>query len=83
MGRVTHALHNLGPGDRIGLRGPLGNGFPVDELVGRDLLFIAGGIGLAPLRGLIDYVLDRRSDYGDHPLEDGDELTAVVQVGGG
>ncbi len=65
VGRVTHALHNLGPGDRIGLRGPLGNGFPVDELVGRDLLFIAGGIGLAPLRGLIDYVLDRRSDYGE------------------
>jgi len=64
VGGVTHALHNLQVGDRIGIRGPLGNSFPVEEMKGRDIFFIAGGIGLAPLRGLINYVLDNRADYG-------------------
>ena len=64
VGLVTEALHNLKVGDRLGIRGPLGNGFPVEEMKGNDILFIAGGIGLAPLRGLINYVLDRRDEYG-------------------
>jgi sulfhydrogenase subunit gamma (sulfur reductase) len=64
VGRVTHAIHNLQAGDQVGLRGPLGHGFPVEELEGMDLLFITGGIGLAPLRSLIQYVLDRREAYG-------------------
>ena len=46
VGTVTHALHNLEPGDQLGLRGPFGNGFPTEELTGRDLYFVAGGIGL-------------------------------------
>jgi sulfhydrogenase subunit gamma (sulfur reductase) len=63
-GRLTDALHALGPGDEVGLRGPCGNGFDVDDAVGKDLLFVAGGIGLPPLRGLIWNVLDQRERFG-------------------
>jgi len=65
VGRVTEALHQLNPGDIIGFRGPYGNSFPLDRMKGKDLLFIGGGIGLAPLRSLIQNVLDRRLDYGE------------------
>ncbi len=64
VGKVSHAIHNIQVGDKVGIRGPFGNGFPVDALKGRDILFVAGGIGLAPLRSLINYTLDRRADYG-------------------
>ena len=64
-GRLTTALHALEPGQQIGVRGPYGNGFPVDtEFAGKDLLFIAGGIGLAPLRSVINYCRDKRGNYG-------------------
>ncbi len=64
-GSLTDYLHSLQVGDEITVRGPYGNFFPVEtELKGKDLLFIAGGIGLAPLRSVINYVLDKRSDYG-------------------
>ncbi|HSW28385.1 MAG TPA: FAD/NAD(P)-binding protein [Longimicrobiales bacterium] len=63
-GRLTDALHTLGPGDEVGLRGPCGNGFDVEDAVGKDLLFVAGGIGLPPLRGLIWNVLDQRERFG-------------------
>ena len=63
-GRLTDALHALGPGEEVGLRGPCGNGFDVEDAVGKDLLFIAGGIGLPPLRGLIWNVLDQRERFG-------------------
>lgn len=63
-GRLTDALHALGRGDEVGLRGPCGNGFDVEGAVGRDLLFVAGGIGLPPLRGLIWNVLDQRERFG-------------------
>ncbi len=66
VGRVTAALHHLQPGEKVGVRGPFGTTFPVaDEFLGRDLLFICGGIGLVPVRSAIDYVLSRRADYGD------------------
>ena len=65
VGRVTQALHQLNPGDLIGFRGPYGNHFPLDRLRGKNLLFVGGGIGLAPLRSLIHNVLDNRTDYGD------------------
>ena len=65
MGRVTSALHQMIGGERIGVRGPYGNNFPVGEWKGRKLLFIGGGIGLAPLRSAINYCLDNRADYGD------------------
>ena len=65
VGNVTNAMHNLEAGDKIGIRGPYGVPFPVEkDLKGRDVLFIAGGIGLVPLRSAIQYVLDHRDDYG-------------------
>ncbi len=63
-GSVTGAIHNCRAGDEIGLRGPYGRSFPLEKLLGRNLLFVAGGIGLAPLRGLINYALDNRGDFG-------------------
>jgi NAD(P)H-flavin reductase len=64
-GEVTAALHDLFPGDQMGLRAPLGNWFPYDMMKGKKILFIGGGIGLAPLRTLILYMLDNRGDYKD------------------
>ncbi|MGE4424628.1 MAG: FAD/NAD(P)-binding protein [Pseudodesulfovibrio sp.] len=63
-GEVTAALHRLKAGDRIGVRAPLGNRFPVELLKGKDILFVGGGIGMAPLRTLLIYMLDNRSDFG-------------------
>jgi NAD(P)H-flavin reductase len=63
-GEVTEALHGLRAGDQVGLRGPLGNAFPLDALRGRDVLLVAGGIGMAPLRTLLLYMLDTRADFG-------------------
>lgn len=64
-GCLTSWIHMLEPGQQITIRGPYGNGFPVEtELCGKDLLFIAGGIGLAPLRSVINYCLDNRENYG-------------------
>lgn len=64
VGKVTRSLHNLKKGAEVGIRGPYGKGFPVKILEGNDLLIIAGGLGLAPLRSLITYVLDNRRDFG-------------------
>ena len=65
MGRVTSALHDMVEGDIIGVRGPYGNSFPVDEWKGRNLIFIGGGIGLAPLWSVVHTALDKRKDYED------------------
>ncbi len=64
VGKVTNAMHKLEAGDEIGIRGPYGKGFPIRILEGNDLLIIAGGLGIAPLRSLINYVLDNRRDFG-------------------
>jgi NAD(P)H-flavin reductase len=64
-GSLTHHLHTLSEGSPIGIRGPFGNGFPVEDLEGNDILFIAGGLGLAPLRSLIRHALERRSRFGE------------------
>jgi NAD(P)H-flavin reductase len=64
VGSVTGALHRLEPGAKVGIRGPFGRGFPLAEMANRDILFVAGGLGLAPLRSLINYVFDRRHDFG-------------------
>ncbi len=64
VGTVTAALHSLKAGDKIGVRGPMGRGFDVEEMAGNDMLFVAGGLGLAPLRSLINYVFDRRERFG-------------------
>ncbi len=64
-GCVTDWLHAIEPGQQITIRGPYGNGFPVDtDFLHKDLVFIAGGIGLAPLRSVINYVRHYRDRYG-------------------
>lgn len=64
VGVVTSAAHSLGPGDRVGIRGPFGRGFNIDRLKSQNILVIAGGIGLAPLRSIINYVIDKPEDFG-------------------
>ena len=64
-GCLSDALAGMEIGQEITVRGPYGNGFPVDtQLKGKDLLFIAGGIGLAPLRSVINYARDKKEQYG-------------------
>ncbi|MHA2424962.1 MAG: FAD/NAD(P)-binding protein [Candidatus Thorarchaeota archaeon] len=63
-GDVTAAIHKLEVGAKVGIRGPYGNGFPMDKMRGRNLLFVAGGLGLVPLRSVINYVADNREDFG-------------------
>lgn len=63
-GNVTNALHGLDQGATVGIRGPFGNGFPVDKFKNKDVLIVAGGIGLFPLRSLISYLRDNRADFG-------------------
>jgi len=63
-GRLTQAVHRLSAGDRLGVRGPFGRGFPLDRFRGKDIIFAPGGLGLAPLRSAIWEVLDDRSSYG-------------------
>ena len=64
VGNVTQAMHRMEKGAVLGIRGPFGKGFPVEAIEGKDLLFVAGGIGLVPLRSLINYVIDKRKDFG-------------------
>jgi sulfhydrogenase subunit gamma (sulfur reductase) len=64
LGSVTTGLHELGEGDVIGVRGPLGNWFPMKKFQEKNLIVLGGGIGGAPLRPVIQHVLDHRSDYG-------------------
>ena len=64
VGNVTSALHRLAPGSSVGIRGPFGSSFPIGDMVGQDILFVAGGIGLFPLRSLINEVLDKRQGFG-------------------
>jgi sulfhydrogenase subunit gamma (sulfur reductase) len=65
LGSVTTGLHELGEGDTVGVRGPMGNNFPMEDFKGRNLIVLGGGIGGAPLRPVIQHVLDHRSDYGN------------------
>ena len=64
VGTVTRALHELEPGDTLGLRGPFGNYFPLGEYRGKDMVIIGGGIGMAPLRPVINTIMDHRDEYG-------------------
>lgn len=68
-GVVTADIHTgLDEGDEVGIRGPFGNWFPLEDLKGKNLLFVGGGIGLAPLRSLIQYCIDNRKDYKDFTI---------------
>jgi NAD(P)H-flavin reductase len=64
VGSVTSALHSLEVGEMMGVRGPLGNWFPMDEIKGKNIIVLGGGIGGAPLRPVINSILEHRSDYG-------------------
>jgi anaerobic sulfite reductase subunit B len=64
VGAVTHKLCGLEPGTSVGVRGPLGRGWPVDELAGRDVVVVAGGLGLAPLRLAVLALLEERARFG-------------------
>lgn len=65
VGNLTNAVHRLKVGDRVGIRGPFGTHFPVEEAKGKDILFVAGGIGLVPMRSFIHFVLEHREQYGE------------------
>lgn len=65
IGTVTGALHELELGATIGIRGPFGNYFPLEDYKGKNILIIGGGIGMAPLRPVINFILDHRADYGN------------------
>ena len=64
VGELTNFLHECEVGQEVGIRGPYGNGFPVDFCKGKDILFIGGGIGLAPVRSLIMHCVNNRADFG-------------------
>jgi sulfhydrogenase subunit gamma (sulfur reductase) len=64
VGRVSGAVCKLSKGDSVYVRGPLGHGFDLTRLRGHDVLIVAGGIGLCPTRSLIQYILDRRDEFG-------------------
>ncbi len=63
VGSCTAALHELRPGTKFAIRGPYGNGFPMEQYYGHNLVFVAGGIGLIPLRSCIVYALAHRDKY--------------------
>ncbi len=65
VGKVTNELHQCNEGDIVGFRGPYGNWFPIDQMEGKNLLFVGGGIGLAPLHSLIWNCLDLRDRFGE------------------
>lgn len=62
VGKVTEAIHNLQPGDIIGLRGPYGHGYPLEDFAGKEVLVVGGGVGLAPLRTLMYSLFHMRKD---------------------
>jgi NAD(P)H-flavin reductase len=90
VGRVTSALYRLPTNALVGIRGPYGNGFPVEKMEGHDLLIVAGGLGMAPLRSLLWYALDHREKFGTVTLMYGartpgemlfrDELVSLTDV---
>lgn len=92
VGHVTELLHKLEPGAELGLRGPFGSGFPLDEMAGRPVLLLAGGLGIAPLRSLLMHLLRQRVRYGEITLMYGakqprlmlfrEELAALAAAGG-
>ncbi len=78
VGHVTGMLHRILPGGRVGVRGPLGNGFPLNEWTGRNILLIAGGLGIAPLRSLLYALLMRRGEFGEITLMYGAREPAAI-----
>jgi len=65
VGSFTNQLHKMGKGDILGIRGPFGKGFPIDNMFGYDIVIVAGGLGIVPLRSLIRYIMYNRNDFGN------------------
>lgn len=65
VGTVTQALHGMNQGDVVGVRGPMGNWFPMDQIQGKNVIVLGGGIGGAPLRPVVTSILHDRASYGD------------------
>jgi len=76
VGRLTNALYRMKTNDVVGIRGPYGNGFPIEAIAGNDILFAAGGLGMAPLRSLIWYALDNRDRFRNITLMYGSKTPA-------
>jgi NAD(P)H-flavin reductase len=85
VGSCTAAFHQLKPGDKFAVRGPYGNGFPMEEYYGKNLVFVAGGIGLIPLRSCIVYALRHRDKFAGiqifHGAKTPKELMYVPNLG--
>ena len=91
-GHVTEVLHQAATGATLGLRGPFGTGFPLEEMAGRPVLLLAGGLGIAPLRSLLMHLLRNRNDFEEVTLMYGarqpklmlfrEELAALAAKGG-
>ena len=91
IGRLTQAIHELKVGDRLGIRGPYGSGFTMNDFYGKDVLFVAGGLGLVPLRSLITPVVAESGRFGKIRLISGcrnpseelyrDQLKAWTEAG--
>lgn len=64
VGMLTEVLEGMVPGAKVGIRGPFGNGIDLENFKGKDVLIVAGGIGLVPMRSMINYVIDNRADFG-------------------
>jgi sulfhydrogenase subunit gamma (sulfur reductase) len=65
VGVLTKKLHQLDKGDVLGIRGPFGKGFPIDNMFGFDMVIVGGGLGIVPLRSLIRYIMAKRNDFGN------------------
>ena len=76
VGRVTKGMTNLKAGDRIGLRGPYGRGWPMQESKNKDIVVVTGGLGCAPVVSVINYIEQRREDYGHLNIVQGVKHTA-------
>lgn len=78
VGDLSRSLTQTQPGDYIGIRGPFGSSWPVDDAVGQDVVVITGGLGCAPTLSVVEYVLKRRNDYGQIHIFHGAKLPRDV-----
>jgi NAD(P)H-flavin reductase len=61
---TSYLFDHVREGDKVGIRGPLGNGYPIESFEGANIVLVAGGLGMVPLRGLLQYLVDRRDAFG-------------------
>ena len=78
LGGLTGKMHTLGEGDEVGIRGPLGNGFPMADCQGADCLIVSGGIGMAPVRSVVNTIMAEREKYGRMMLLYGNRSPADI-----